>query len=95
MPRLPPDRRDLEEPGRAKAQRSAWAAGGSIEGYSYSAANKNSGLVWDESTFRDCIKAPQAKIPSTTMVFAGLKSEQEIDDLVAFLKQIDADGKKK
>lgn len=68
---------------------------GSVEGYSYSAANKNSGITWDEATFRDYIKAPQAKIPGTKMVFPGLKSEQEIDDIVAFLKQFDADGKKK
>ncbi|MGO4669112.1 c-type cytochrome [Bosea sp. 2RAB26] len=68
---------------------------GSVEGYSYSAANKNSGITWDEPTFRDYIKAPQAKIPGTKMVFPGLKSDQEIDDIVAFLKQFDADGKKK
>ena len=29
------------------------------------------------------------------MVFPGLKTDQEIDDIVAFLKQFDADGKKK
>ncbi|AOO80535.1 c-type cytochrome [Bosea vaviloviae] len=68
---------------------------GSIEGYSYSPANKNSGILWDEPTFRDYIKGPQAKIPSTKMVFPGLKSDQEIDDILAFLKQFDADGKKK
>jgi cytochrome c len=68
---------------------------GSIEGYSYSAANKNSGITWDEATFRDYIRAPQAKIPGTKMVFPGLKSDQEIDDAVAFLKQFDAGGKKK
>lgn len=68
---------------------------GSIEGYNYSPANKNSGIVWDEPTFRDYIKAPQAKIPGTKMTFPGLKSDQEIDDVVAFLKQFDADGKKK
>ncbi|SEG74411.1 c-type cytochrome [Bosea lathyri] len=68
---------------------------GSIEGYSYSAANKNSGITWDEATFRDYIRAPQAKIPGTKMVFPGLKPDQEIDDVVAFLKQFDADGKKK
>jgi cytochrome c len=68
---------------------------GSIEGYSYSAANKNSGIMWDEPTFRDYIKAPQVKIPGTKMTFPGLKSDQEIDDIVAFLKQFDADGKKK
>jgi cytochrome c len=68
---------------------------GSIEGYIYSAANKNSGLVWDEATFRDYIKAPQVKITGTKMVFPGLKAENEIDDIIAFLKQFDADGKKK
>jgi cytochrome c len=68
---------------------------GSIEGYSYSPANKNSGIVWDDATFREYIKAPLAKIPGTKMVFPGLKSDQEIDDLVAFLQQFDADGKKK
>lgn len=68
---------------------------GSIEGYSYSPANKNSGITWDEPTFRDYIKGPQVKIPNTKMVFPGLKSDQEIDDIVAFLKQFDADGKKK
>ncbi|HEV7256601.1 MAG TPA: cytochrome c family protein [Bosea sp. (in: a-proteobacteria)] len=67
---------------------------GSVEGYSYSAANKNSGLIWDEATFRDYIKAPQAKIVGTKMVFPGLKSDTEIDDVLAFLKQFDADGKK-
>lgn len=68
---------------------------GTVEGYSYSPANKNSGILWDELTFRDYIKAPQVKIPSTKMVFPGLKSDQEIDDILAFLKQFDADGKKK
>jgi cytochrome c len=67
---------------------------GSVEGYSYSPANKNSGLTWDEPTFRDYIKAPQTKITGTKMVFPGLKSETEIDDIIAFLKQFDADGKK-
>lgn len=67
---------------------------GTVEGYSYSAANKNSGLTWDEATFRDYIKDPRAKIPGTKMVYAGLKDEKRIDDLIAFLKQYDAAGKK-
>ncbi|CAH1659727.1 Cytochrome c2 [Hyphomicrobiales bacterium] len=67
---------------------------GAVEGYSYSAANKNSGLVWDETTFSDYIKDPRAKIPGTKMIFAGIKSEKEIKDLIAFLKQFDKDGKK-
>jgi cytochrome c len=68
---------------------------GSVPGYSYSAANKNSGITWDEATFREYIKDPKAKIPGTKMIYAGLKDEQKTNDLVAYLKQFDADGKKK
>jgi cytochrome c len=67
---------------------------GTIEGYSYSPANKNSGIVWDEATFADYIKDPKAKIPGTKMIYAGLKDEQRIKDLTAYLKQFDAGGKK-
>lgn len=68
---------------------------GTVPGYTYSAANKNSGITWDEPTFREYIKDPKAKIPGTKMVYAGLKDEQKTSDLFAFLKQFDADGKKK
>lgn len=67
---------------------------GSVEGYSYSAANKNSGITWDEATFREYIKDPKAKIPGTKMIYAGLKDDKKIDDLIAYLKQFDASGKK-
>ena len=68
---------------------------GSDAACSYSEANKNSGITWDEATFREYIKDPKAKVPGTKMAYAGLKDEQKINDLVAFLKQFDADGKKK
>jgi cytochrome c len=68
---------------------------GTIEGYNYSDANKNSGITWDEATFAEYIKDPRGKIPGTKMIFAGLKSEQQIKDLTAYLKQFDAAGKKK
>ena len=67
---------------------------GSIEGYNYSPANKNSGITWDEATFREYIKDPRAKIPGTKMIYAGVKDEQRVNDLVAYLKQFDASGKK-
>lgn len=67
---------------------------GTVEGYTYSPANKNSGITWDEATFRDYIKNPRAKIPGTKMVYAGLKDEQRINDLVAYLKQFNAQGQK-
>jgi cytochrome c len=67
---------------------------GTVEGYNYSAANKNSGITWDEATFSDYIKNPRAKIPGTKMIYAGLKDEKRITDLIAYLKQFDASGKK-
>lgn len=68
---------------------------GGVAGFSYSDANKNSGIVWDEATFAEYIKDPRAKIPGTKMIFAGIKNEQEIKDLWAYLKQFDAEGNTK
>ena len=68
---------------------------GTIEGYNYTDANKNSGIVWDEKTFAEYITDPRAKIPGTKMVFAGIKSENERNALWAYLKQFDAKGGKK
>jgi cytochrome c len=68
---------------------------GTVEGFDYSEANKNSAIVWDDATFREYIKNPKAKIPSTKMVFVGLSDAQDIEDLLAFLKQFGPDGKKK
>ena len=68
---------------------------GTIEGYSYTEANKTSGITWDEAVFAEYIKDPRAKIPGTKMIYAGLKDETRIKDLIAYLKQFDASGKKK
>jgi cytochrome c len=63
--------------------------------YAYSAPNKASGITWDEATFREYIKDPKGKIPGTKMIYAGLKDDQKISDLWAYLGQFDAEGKKK
>ncbi len=68
---------------------------GSVEGYSYSDANKNSGITWNKEQFLDYIKDPKVKIPNTKMVFAGIKNEKEAADLWAYLAQYDKDGKTK
>jgi len=68
---------------------------GSIAGYSYSDANKGSGITWNEASFLEYIKDPKAKIPNTKMAFAGIKNEAEAKNLWAYLKQYDADGKTK
>ena len=68
---------------------------GTVEGYSYSEANKNSGIVWNKETFLEYIKDPKAKIPGTKMVFAGIKKEDEANALGAYLAKFDKDGKTK
>lgn len=67
---------------------------GTVEGYNYSAANKNSGLTWDEATFSEYIASPATKIKGTKMAFAGIKDPAEVANLVAYLKQFDSSGKK-
>ena len=67
---------------------------GTVAGYNYTDANKNSGIVWNEASFLEYIKDPKAKIPGTKMVFAGIKNETEAKNLWAYLKQFAADGKK-
>jgi cytochrome c len=62
--------------------------------YSYSDANKNSGLTWDEATLKEYLKNPRAKVPGTKMAFPGISSDTDIDNLVAYLKQFGPDGKK-
>jgi cytochrome c len=62
---------------------------GSVEGYNYSNENKNSGVTWDDATFMEYIKDPKAKIPGTKMIFAGIKDEQKIKDLIAYLHTFD------
>jgi cytochrome c len=67
---------------------------GTVEGYSYSEANKGSGITWDEATLKEYLKNPKAKVPGTKMAFAGLQNEADIDNVIAYLKQFGPDGKK-
>jgi cytochrome c len=66
---------------------------GSMEGFSYSDANKGSGVVWDEKTFANYIKDPKAAMPGNKMAFAGIRDERDISDLVAYLRTFDANGR--
>jgi cytochrome c len=63
---------------------------GTLEGFKFSTpmidAGKG-GLVWDDAHFAEYIKDPKAKVKGTKMAFAGLKKDDEIANLVAYLKQ--------
>jgi cytochrome c len=68
---------------------------GTEEGFSYSDAMKNSGLTWDEATFKEYITDPKKKVPGNKMLFPGVKDELERDDLFAYLASFNADGSPK
>ena len=67
---------------------------GSVAGFNYSTANKDSMVTWTEAEFTTYIRDPNARMPGTKMIYPGLKDDQKIADLIAFLKQYDAQGKK-
>src|SRR5438132_11600400 len=54
---------------------------GTGEGYSYSDANKKSGITWGKDVFLEYIKDPKGKIPGTKMVFAAITNEHESNAL--------------
>jgi cytochrome c len=65
---------------------------GTYPGYDYSAANKNSGLTWDEATLQKYLANPQQVVKGTKMIFPGIKDPAKVKDVIAFLKTYKADG---
>jgi cytochrome c len=59
---------------------------GKAAGYSYSQANINKGITWDQDTLFTYLENPKKYIPGTKMVFAGIKKETERNDLIAYLQ---------
>jgi cytochrome c len=55
----------------------------------YSEAMKSAGaaaLVWDEANLAEYIKAPKLKVPGNKMAFAGLTKDDDIANVIAYLK---------
>ncbi len=63
-------------------------AAGSVDGFKYSDAMKNSGITWDETTIAEYLADPKGYIPDNKMAFAGLKKEDERANVVAYLKSL-------
>ena len=68
---------------------------GTFPGYSYSAANKDSGITWTPEELDKYLTNPQAVVPHTKMIFPGIKDAQKRKDVIAYLEQFSADGSKK
>lgn len=60
----------------------------SIEGFNYSEPMKKYDVTWDQPTLDAYLVDPRAKVPGTRMIFAGLKSEAERANLIAYLETL-------
>jgi cytochrome c len=60
---------------------------GSVEGYNYSEAMKNSGIVWDDESLAKYLRDPRGSLPGNKMAFPGLKNDDEMANLLAYLHQ--------
>jgi cytochrome c len=68
---------------------------GTYPGYSYSSANKESGIVWTPEELDKYLANPQAVVPHTKMIFPGLKDDHKRKNVIAYLEQFNEDGTKK
>lgn len=62
---------------------------GSVQGFGYSPAMKQSAIVWNGKTLDRFLAAPMQAIPGTTMTYDGVPDRQERADLIAYLRQVD------
>lgn len=61
---------------------------GAVEGFRYSEANKKADITWSAQTLDPYLKDPKAVIPGTIMAFAGVKKDDERENLIAYLQTL-------
>lgn len=62
---------------------------GSVPGFAYSAAMRQSHIVWSDKTLDRFLAAPLKMLPGTAMTYAGVPDRQDRADLIAYLRQAD------
>jgi cytochrome c len=60
---------------------------GTVEGFKYSDAMKNSGKTWDEAELDKYLTKPKEEIPGNKMAFPGLPKAEDRANVIAYLKQ--------
>ncbi len=59
---------------------------GTKEGFAFSPPMKSSNIVWDDETITKYLVEPRTYIPGNKMAFPGMKREDEIKNLLAYLR---------
>ena len=61
---------------------------GTSDGYAgYSKALRESGIIWSEAALDQWLKDPQNYLPGNKMPFAGIRSEQDRKNLIAYIRK--------
>ena len=61
---------------------------GGVPGFQYTADHKKLGVTWDAATLDKYLANPRAMVPDTTMIYAGLKDDDQRADLIAYLETL-------
>ena len=75
---------------------------GSVEGFKYSSGRDGTLMaiqeaephIWDPATLRAYLHNPKDVVPKSKMAFAGLKNDADLENIIYYLAQFDADGAK-
>ncbi|KAI8325942.1 cytochrome c [Martensiomyces pterosporus] len=84
-------------PGCNKSGPSLWGIfgkeAGTVDGYVYTQAMRQSGVVWTEESMFGFLRSPKQYIPGNKMIFQGLARDQDAKDVIAYIKA-ESDGVK-
>ena len=61
-------------------------ASGSVDGYKYSGTLASAGIVWTDENMAEFLKNPKEYLPGNKMSFPGLKKDEDIQNLIAYIK---------
>jgi len=61
---------------------------GSVAGFDYSIAMRDSDVTWDRTTLDQFLESPLTFMPGTRMGFAGIKNATERSNLIAYLEEL-------